>query len=1390
MTEREQQIRDMIARRAEAQASDPQQAEAIASPAVDNTQQVEVKTFNKQQETYSTDIVPEVARAIPRGVVESLKNATVNLSRMIGIEGSDKELSPFFTGLLENTQKPKTTVGKIVQDVTAFAASYATLKNLGTAKSAGGMFAQASAKGAAVDFLIWDKDDGRLSDVLSDAGIQNVVVDYLKTDKSDSDFERNLKNALEGAAAGTISEVVFRSVAQGYKLTKAMFTKKGQPIPEGEVIMPSTVKQSTTTEQSAKETAQPSLFNITERQQGESGNDYINRLFTENNVSPEDQKQFFKFSANENFMTDALPKFKKFINSKPYRTEVDYTRGAYQFHGTSGEITTLKDVESSMTETNIYGDGFYTTNKADVASSYTKKGQGTTPSVYKVEEVAPVKNLDLEQTKASDVNVDWEEYGIDSSVSLREAIDELRANTKSYEFMEILDTLRRDFQKQGYGSWSHRGGEQTASQGHFVQIYFNPEKDIKLTKITEEDVAINKEAFNKARQKTTQETPQVVKESKAGVEIPVDTSTVKQGTVPTELTPPESFVNYTKLEGVDEEQIKILEGLVTPEDYARWIETGAKPQSLTKEEAELYAKAVGDDWMEFAVADIKNLKGQDAKLIYYKQVMFGKLKEVSEVVKNFNIDDMDDRLKLTKLYQELAVASGAMKKIQMEAARTTAAGRINIIPRETLEAIEEAVSTGTINPKEFDKIISKATATRIHKELEKVLDINQDVSLHRATLALNKDDGVFTKLVRALVEARTAGILSSPVTQGINIIGNTVVRSVAKVEDTLAWGIGKAFNTKDRLLFDELTATYQGKVTSSLDTLRGLGNAITKSGFDPKRIEDSLEDSYLDNFVKYDTAASKGLSSDYLFNITENSGTIAKGFGTAIDVAGAAVRLPFHALGVTDDMFKRSIYNGQISYIATREANKLGLTGEDKVKYISEFMYAHKLVFVKKTGEFTAEQKPLIQKYIVENQGGFHKEALETARELTFQEEIRTGNGASRLNKALGYLDQIRNLHPAGNIVVPFYVTPVNLLKWVGRRTPLTFAASQRMMDDLKAGGRRRNLAISRLTVGTSLYAAGGFLANEGILIGGSSNYREAEGKKTAGLQEYSIKLGDKTIELNRFDPLVTPLMLGADLAKLQSEMVARGYGDLDGYQEKYDEAMAAVITSVSNNVFNKTWLKSASDLVDAAFRQDAGYFERTIASFAPYSSASRFMQQQETIKEANGIVENLYKIYKPYLLEDALDVFGKPIKDTKIGGLKSTEITDSAVRKEIARLKIPIAKFSNIIEYKNTKLELEPEDHRKLQKYVNSVFKLEDRLNIIVNSPMYKSSNVKDGIYETSKGTRKYLISEAISKAREKATKYYLSKHKEEFLEKYKERIDALQNTNDAIMQKWLERD
>ncbi|RQS39787.1 PLxRFG domain-containing protein [Burkholderia sp. Bp8990] len=172
------------------------------------------------------------------------------------------------------------------------------------------------------------------------------------------------------------------------------------------------------------------------------------------------------------------------------------TRGtAARFHGTSRKIDALSDEYALNGDNrNIYGQGFYTTDAADIAHGYMKKGRGGNGTLYSVEH-EPVKLYNMEspitpeiheilEGAMGDVPTDNAETGAPLK-NLREIFDEYRAESKSEgltrdDVQGVFDSVRDNLERMGYRGYEHEGGHNTGNDPHTVRIFWNPESDVRI----------------------------------------------------------------------------------------------------------------------------------------------------------------------------------------------------------------------------------------------------------------------------------------------------------------------------------------------------------------------------------------------------------------------------------------------------------------------------------------------------------------------------------------------------------------------------------------------------------------------------------------------------------------------------------------------------------------------------------------------------------------------------------------------------------------------------------------------------------------------------------------------------------------------------------------------
>lgn len=188
----------------------------------------------------------------------------------------------------------------------------------------------------------------------------------------------------------------------------------------------------------------------------------------------------------------------------PVPPEYTYTetRGTDdRFHGTSkampGDMPN-NDYAMSGDNRNIFGQGFYTTDAADVAHGYMKKGRGGEPVLYRVKERPGVKLYDMEKpltpeikTLAQDIFGDYlPQETVDGTPinNLREMYNEFRAESQNNglsrdDVQGYFDSFRYELEKLGYNGFRHIGGAGSEKYApHDVRIYWTPEDHLDVSR--------------------------------------------------------------------------------------------------------------------------------------------------------------------------------------------------------------------------------------------------------------------------------------------------------------------------------------------------------------------------------------------------------------------------------------------------------------------------------------------------------------------------------------------------------------------------------------------------------------------------------------------------------------------------------------------------------------------------------------------------------------------------------------------------------------------------------------------------------------------------------------------------------------------------------------------
>lgn len=317
---------------------------------------------------------------------------------------------------------------------------------------------------------------------------------------------------------------------------------------------------------------------------------------------------------------------------------------------------------------------------------------------------------------------------------------------------------------------------------------------------------------------------------------------------------------------------------------------------------------------------------------------------------------------------------------------------------------------------------------------------------------------------------------------------------------------------------------------------------------------------------------------------------------------GSFLRGPTQALQTSDTLFKSMFWNAEYNFAKKRLMNKYGLDAD---------------MLFRPESHLTPDE--LTRKHEMLNEAA--DLATKNARYNTFTSEL--GTVGKRFNDFRLALDN--KLLPVGTLLSPFVNTPVNILKYTGRHTPV--GAIKVGYDAIfNTGAYQAGEMVQRVAesaVGTTLMAGTMYLINSGVIeIEGTVNQgAEARTREAAAggqRRNYSLKTSDGTrIPLNRGGPL--GLIVGASgdayyrmetmvKAKLEEaeqdlnrggitqeefeaikeqavndaffEKLGLIMGGEEGYKELFTFGAGAGASVLANNIYNETALADAVDFL------------------------------------------------------------------------------------------------------------------------------------------------------------------------------------------------------------------
>lgn len=154
---------------------------------------------------------------------------------------------------------------------------------------------------------------------------------------------------------------------------------------------------------------------------------------------------------------------------------------------------------------------------------------------------------------------------------------------------------------------------------------------------------------------------------------------------------------------------------------------------------------------------------------------------------------------------------------------------------------------------------------------------------------------------------------------------------------------------------------------------------------------------------------------------------------------------------------------------------------------------------------------------------------------------------------------------PGGRWIIPFLQTPTNILKQGVEYSPLGLSTIPGAKEPLEQ--------LSKTIIGTSVFTAAYALANSGLTTWDAPINQKAKSEfYAAGLQPYSVKIGDKWVSYSKLGPLSYPIAMASSLVWAQKN------GLEDGEIEKLAKGLGGMLQFFSD----QSYVKNIGDVVEA----------------------------------------------------------------------------------------------------------------------------------------------------------------------------------------------------------------
>ncbi len=252
--------------------------------------------------------------------------------------------------------------------------------------------------------------------------------------------------------------------------------------------------------------------------------------------------------------------------------------------------------------------------------------------------------------------------------------------------------------------------------------------------------------------------------------------------------------------------------------------------------------------------------------------------------------------------------------------------------------------------------------------------------------------------------------------------------------------------------------------------------------------------------------------------------------------------------------------------------------------------------------------------------------ASKTAEELVFRKALdpanKTGQGVllSKIDALTSAVYKLRAV-PGIKWFVPFVQTPMNILKQGIEYSPLGVSTLLKNEKKIEQFGKT--------LVGTTVFAGAGWLAlKDRTTWAVPTNTKEKDAFYAAGLQPYSVKIGDTWVSYSRLGPLAYPMAMAAAI-KFYTKDNPKAVGDTE-FQK-----ITKILSGIAQFFSDQSYVQGIGDFVNLA-QGDITALTRVMSQIPsqliPLTALQRWVaniidpiyRKTDKTLSVDGIIENL----------------------------------------------------------------------------------------------------------------------------------------------------------------------